>query len=128
VRLESAYSFSDTLARVRSALESKGLRIFATIDHRSAAQSVGLEMPPTTVLVYGNPTGGTPLMIAAPDFALELPLRVLIREDEHGKVYVIYNSSATLEGKHGLPVGMTEKLAPPEKVIAAAIASPSAEN
>lgn len=127
MRLESAYSFSDTLARVRTALESQGLRIFATIDHRSAAQSVGLDMPPTTVLVYGNPKGGTPLMVAAPDFALELPLRVLIREGEHGKVYVTYNSSTTLEGKQGLPAGMTAKLAPAEKVIANAIASTALE-
>lgn len=128
VRLESAYSFSDTLARLRSTLESAGLRIFATIDHRAAAQSVGLEMPPTTVLVYGNPTGGTPLMIAAPDFALELPLRVLVREGEQGKVYVTYNSSTTLEGEHGLPAGMAEKLAPAEKLIASAIAaSPAAK-
>lgn len=125
VRLESAYSFSDTLARLRSTLEGKGLRIFATIDHRAAAQSVGLDMPPTTVLIYGNPKGGTPLMVAAPDFALELPLRVLVREGEHGKTYVTFNPSTTLEGKHGLPAGMAEKLAPAEKLIAGAIGTPT---
>jgi uncharacterized protein (DUF302 family) len=125
MRLKSAYSFPDTLARVRSALEGHGFTIFATIDHRSAAQSVGLDMPPTTVLVYGNPLGGTPLMLAAPDFALELPLRVLIREGERGAVYVTLNPSKTLDGKHGLPAGMAEKLAPAEQIIASAITVPA---
>jgi uncharacterized protein (DUF302 family) len=121
VRLESAYSFFDTLARLQSILESNGFTIFATIDHRAAAHSVGLELPPTTVLVYGNPRGGTPLMLAAPDFALELPLRVLVREGQNGRVYVAYNPSTTLEGKDGLPPGMTEKLAPAEKLVGTAI-------
>lgn len=127
MQIESGYSFADTLARLRSTLESKGLRIFAAIDHRAAAESVGLAMPPTIVLVYGNPTSGTPLMISAPDFALELPLRVLVREDEHHKVYVTYNPSTTLEGKHGLPKGMAERLAGAEKLIVSAISSPSSE-
>ncbi len=122
VRLESSFSFAETLAHLRSTLENKGFTIFATIDHRKAAQSVGLDMPPTTVLIYGNPKGGTALMLAAPDFALELPLRVLVREGEHGKTYVTLNPSTSLEGKHGLPRGMTEKLAPAEKLIADAIA------
>jgi len=124
VRLESAYSFLDTLARLRSALQGKGFTIFATIDHRAGALSVGLDMPPTTVLIYGNPKGGTPLMLAAPDFALELPLRVLVREGGDGKTYVTFNPSTTLEGKHGLPAGMAEKLAPAEKVIAGAAGAP----
>ena len=121
MRLESVFSFSETLARLQSALEGKGFRIFAKIDHRAAAQSVGLAMPPTTVLVFGNPAGGTPLMLAAPDFALELPLRVLVREDASGKSYVIYNSSTTLEGRHGLPAGMAGRLAPAEGIIAGAV-------
>jgi uncharacterized protein (DUF302 family) len=128
VRIESAYPFSETLARLHSTLESKGLRVFATIDHRAAAESVGLDMPPTTVLIYGNPKGGTPLMLAAPDFALELPLRVLVREGPQGKTYVTYNPSTALEGKHELPAGMAAKLAPPEALIVDAIALPSGKN
>ncbi len=100
VRIESAFSFSDTLARLQSTLESRGFRIFAAIAHRAAAESVGLTMPPTTVLIYGNPKGGTPLMLAAPDFALELPLRVLVRGGPEGKAYVTYNPSTTLGGKY----------------------------
>ncbi len=98
------------------------------IDHRAAARSVGLRLPPTTVLVYGNPKGGTPLMLAAPDFALELPLRVLVREDQQGRVYVTYNPSTKLEGKHGLPGGMAERLASAETVIADALAAPTGQN
>lgn len=122
MRLQSAYSFGATLARLRSVLEAKGFGIFAEFDHRAAAQAVDLEMPPTTVLVYGNPRGGTPLMIAAPDFALELPLRVLVREGADGNTYVTFNPSSSLEGKHGLPAGMAARLAPPETLIAEAVA------
>jgi uncharacterized protein (DUF302 family) len=128
VRLESSYSFSDTLDHLRSVLEARGFTIFATIDHRAAAQSVGLDMPPTTVLIYGNPKGGTPLMLAAPDFALELPLKLLVRASNHGKVYVTYNSSANLEGKHGLPASMAEKLAPAEAIIANTVTAAPAKN
>ena len=124
MRLESAYSHPETLQRLRTALEGKGFRIFAEIDHRAAARSVGLDMPPTTVLVYGNPKGGTPLMLAAPDFALELPLRVLVREEET-KVIVTYNPAATLEGRHGLPAGMAGRLVPAEALVAGAIAPPA---
>ncbi len=123
MRLESAYSFSDTLSRLRASLEARGFTIFAIIDHRAAAQAVGLDMPPTTVLIYGNPKGGTPLMRAAPDFALELPLRVLVRAGEHGKIYVTFNTSASLEGRHGLPAGMAAHLASAETLIASAVAA-----
>ncbi len=76
-RLESAYPFAGTVQKLRSTLEGEGFTIFAAVDQREAAKSVGLDMPPTTLLVYGSPKGGTPLMIAAPDFGIELPLKVL---------------------------------------------------
>ena len=123
MRLESAFGFSETLQRLRAALEAKGFAIMATIDHRAAAEAVGLDMPPTTVLVYGNPRGGTPLMLAAPDFALELPLRVLVREGDGGQVYAVFNTAGTLEGKHGLPPGMAERLALRTMMIAAMLAA-----
>lgn len=121
VRLESAFGFSETIARLRAALEAKGFAIMAVIDHAAAAKAAGLAMPPTTVLIYGNPKGGTPLMLATPDFALELPLRVLVREDESGQTFVVFNPAGTLEGKHGLPAGMAKRLAPAESVIESAI-------
>ena len=122
-KLESAYPFAETLQKLQSALEAKGLTIFATIDQRAAAQSVGLDMPPTTLLVYGNPTGGTPLMLATPDFALELPLKVLVREESSGKTIVLYTPATALEGRHGLPAGMAAKLGAAEPLIAATIAA-----
>jgi uncharacterized protein (DUF302 family) len=120
-RLESAYPFADTVQKLRAALEGKGLTIFAAIDQREAARSVGLDMPPTTLLVYGNPKGGTPLMLAAPDFGLELPLKLLVREDVGGKVFVVYTPASSLEGRHGLPAGLAGKLAGAEPLIAAAV-------
>ena len=121
MKLASSYSFTDTVARVNSALTAKGMTVFATIDHQAGAHKVGLSMPPTTVLIYGNPKAGTPLMQEAPDFALDLPLRVLIREDATGHTWLVYDTAAALEGRHGLPTGMAARLAPAEKVLAAAI-------
>lgn len=86
VRLESRYTFDQTLDRVRSILTGHGFIAFAEIDQLAAARSVGLEMPPTVALIYGNPRGGTPLMVAAPDFAVELPLKVVVREGAGGAV------------------------------------------
>jgi uncharacterized protein (DUF302 family) len=117
IRVQSLYAFDDTVLRLREALESRNLRIFAVVDHRAAAQTVGMEMPPTMVLIYGNPKGGTPLMLAAPDFSLELPLKVLVREEMGGRTYVTFNPSSTLEGKHGLAFGMTKPLAAAEDLI-----------
>jgi uncharacterized protein (DUF302 family) len=124
-RLESAYPFTDTVQKLRAALEGKGFTIFAVIDQREAAKSVGLDMPQTTLLVYGNPKGGTPLMIAAPDFGLELPLKVLVREATGGQVLVVYAPASSLEGRHGLPAGLAGKLAGAESVIAAAVGAKS---
>jgi uncharacterized protein (DUF302 family) len=119
-KLKSAYPFAETVQRLRSALEDNGFTIFAVIDQREAAKSVGLEMPWTTLIVYGNPEGGTPLMLTAPDFSIELPLKVLVREDISGQVFVVYNPASSLEGKHGLPAGLSERLAGAELIISAA--------
>jgi uncharacterized protein (DUF302 family) len=121
VRLESVYSFSDTIEKLRSSLEGRGFTVFAVIDQREAARSVRLDMPPTTLIVYGNPIGGTPLMIAAPDFAIELPLKVLVREDAESKVFVVYSPASLLEGRHGLPPGLAARLGGAEPLIAAAV-------
>src|SRR4051794_19374842 len=120
-RLESAHPFADTVRKLRAALEGKGFTIFATIDQREAAMSAGLDLPPTTLLLYGNPKGGTPLMIAAPDFGIELPLKLLVREEAGGAVLVVYVPAASLEGRHGLPAGLATRLAGAELLIAEAI-------
>jgi uncharacterized protein (DUF302 family) len=121
MKLASPYSFDDTLNRLRTTLSGKGMTIFATIDHQAGARAAGLDMRPATVVVYGNPKGGTPLMQAAPDFALELPLKVLVREDEQGKTWLVYEPVSALEGRHGLPAGMTERLAPAQALLAAVV-------
>lgn len=124
IRLESSHTFSTTLERLRQALESSGFRIFATIDHRAAALEVGLDLPPTTVLIYGNPRAGTALMAATPDFALELPLRVLVRADATGKTFVTFNPASMLGGKHGLPPGLADRLGSAEKLFGTAVSAP----
>lgn len=124
-KLQSAHPFQETVERLRSALEAKGFTIFSEIDQQRAARQAGLDMPPTTLLIYGNPKGGTALMIAAPDFALELPLKVLVREEDGKDVRVLYTPSSQLEGKFGLPAGMAAKLAGAEPVIAAALGAKS---
>jgi Domain of unknown function DUF302 len=86
------------------------MTVFATIDHQAAAHAVGLDMPPTTVLIVGNPKSGTPLMLAAPDFAMDLPLRVLVREDAGGRTWLVYDTAAAFEGRHGLPANVRIRL------------------
>jgi len=120
-KLESAYPFADTVQKLRSALEEKGFRIFTVIDQREAARSVGLDMTRTTLIIYGNPKGGTPLMLTAPDFGIEMPMKVLVREGDGGKVFVVYNPAASLDGRHGLPAGLAARLGAGEPVIDAAI-------
>ena len=91
VELQSAHSFESTLQLLLDAIDAKGLTLFAHIDHAAMATSVGLTMPPTRVLIYGNPKGGTPVMVAVPQVALDLPLRLLIRQDTAGSTRVAYH-------------------------------------
>ena len=103
VTLQSAHSVEETIARIRAVLEAKQIREFALIDHSGEAAKVGLTMPKTQVLIFGNPKGGTPLMLAAPSVAIDLPLKLLVREDAAGQVWISYWSAQTLLQRHGLP-------------------------
>jgi len=103
----SPHGFDETLARLEHAIEHAGLTIFARIDHSGAARDVGLTMPPTIVLIYGNPRGGTPIMLAAPRAALDLPLRILVREGGDGRVLVGFHPIVVVM----LAAGVTEELA-----------------
>jgi uncharacterized protein (DUF302 family) len=96
VQLVSAYSFASTLTRLCDAFEGAQMTIFARIDHSAAAAQAGLSMPPTTVLIYGSPRSGTPLMLATPALGLDLPLRVLVREDVNGQTVVAYHPAAAI--------------------------------
>jgi uncharacterized protein (DUF302 family) len=111
VTLKSAHSVEETIARVRAVLEDKGIREFALIDHSGEAEKVGMTMPKTQVLIFGNPKGGTPLMLAAPSVAIDLPLKLLVREDATGAVWVNYWSAQTLLKRHGLAENFAQNIA-----------------
>jgi len=123
VELVSPDAFAPTLERIANAIESHGLTIFARIDHAAGARAVGLAMPPTVVLIYGNAKGGTPLMLASPQAALDLPLRVLVREREDGKAIVAYHPAAPLMKRAGVPDDLASRLDPAQALLAAALKS-----
>ena len=122
--LTSAYPFNDTVSKIRQAVESKGMTVFAIIDHQAAAQKAGLTMQPATVLVFGNPKAGTPLMVKDPAFALQLPLKVLITETD-GKVQVSYVPAQHLIlGSKIAPADVENTLAKAEGLIRATVSAP----
>src|ERR1700751_1048247 len=101
VVVASKYSVDDTVARLEAAFRDKGMQLFAVIDHNGEAKKVGLKMPPTKVVIFGSPKGGTPLMLAAPSLAIDLPLKGLVAEDANGKASVTYNDPEYLKDRHG---------------------------
>jgi uncharacterized protein (DUF302 family) len=121
VRIDSRYSVEETVRRLQAAIEDKGLHVFAVIDHSGEAEKVGLKMPPTKVLIFGSPKGGTPLMVVAPSLAIDLPLKALVAKDGDGKVSVKYNSAEYLQERHGVPSDLMKNLAGAAAVIAKAV-------
>lgn len=103
IRLRSEYSFEETFERLKSGVLSRGLIVFATINFSDDAEKVGLNMPPTRQLVFGNPKAGTPLMITSPSSAIDFPLRVVVAQDQDGKVWLTYNSPQYLKERHDIP-------------------------
>jgi uncharacterized protein (DUF302 family) len=103
VHLRSHHSVQETLQRLESALRAHGVSIFARIDHSGEAEKVGLRMPPTQVLIFGSPKAGTPLMVASPTLAIDLPLKALAWEDADGTVWLSYNSPEYLKQRHNVP-------------------------
>ena len=102
VTLKSSHDFAATLERLTAALEAKGVRVFARIDHAAGATSAGLELRPTTLVVFGNPVAGTPLMQAAQTAGIDLPLKALVWQDGQGAVHLTYNDPAWIAARHGL--------------------------
>ena len=98
----SKYSVPETLDRVDALLRSKGIKIFVRVDHSGEAEKAGLKMPPTQLLIFGNPKGGTPVMLAAPTAAIDLPLKALAWQDSDGKVWLSYNDPEYLKKRYGL--------------------------
>lgn len=121
IQLASHYSVDETIKRLQSAFAEKGLQMFAVIDHSGEAEKVGLKMRPTKVLIFGSPKGGTPLMVAAPSLAIDLPLRALVAEDAAEIVSVTYNDPQYLKERHGVPDELIKNLAGAGAVIAKAV-------
>ena len=107
----SKHGVAESLDRLESILKAKGITVFARIDHGAEATKVGLTMRPTALLVFGNPKAGTPLMVASPSVALDLPLKVLAWEDEKGQVWLSYNSPVYLQRRHGLKEEQVKSIA-----------------
>ena len=120
--LASAHSFDATVAKLLGALREHGIKVFATIDQQAEARAVGLAMPPTTLILFGNPRGGTPIMLAHPEAGIDLPLKVLVTESPTGRVSVIFNTATYIIERHGLAPELANNIAPAEKLLAGAIA------
>jgi uncharacterized protein (DUF302 family) len=111
IHLSSPYTVLDTLARLETIIQAKGLAILARIDHSGDAAKAGLKMRPTKLLIFGNAKAGTPLMVAAPSLAIDLPLKALAWEDEEGKVWLSYNSPDYLKKRHTIPDNLMQNIA-----------------
>jgi uncharacterized protein (DUF302 family) len=111
VHLSCPYSVAETIKRLESLVQAQGLTEFCRVDHGGAAEKAGLKMPPTQVIIFGSPKGGTPLMIAAPTLAIDLPLKALIWEDGGGKVWVSYNTAEYLKQRHNVPDELIKNIA-----------------
>ena len=120
VSIPSNHSVDETVDRLQNILRSKEITLFAIIDHSGEAAKVGMEMPPTKLLIFGNPKGGTPLMLAASSIALDLPLKILVSKDAQGKVWLSYNSPEYLKERYDLPSNLLPNIAVIETLAAQA--------
>jgi uncharacterized protein (DUF302 family) len=116
----SRHSVDETVDRLKDLLRARGLTLFALVDHSGEAAKVGLEMRPTKLVILGSPKAGTPLMLAAPSVAIDLPLKILVWEDAQANVWVSYNSPAYLEARHGIPHDLLQNIAAVEALATAA--------
>jgi len=107
----SPLSVDQTVERLRAILQAGGVTLFVVVDHSGEATKVGMSMRPTKLLIFGSPKAGTPLMVAAPSVALGLPLKILVRQDGEGQVWVSYNSPQYLQQRHGVPADLLSSLA-----------------
>jgi uncharacterized protein (DUF302 family) len=107
----SNHSVDQTVEKLKGILQAKGVMLFALVDHSGEAEKVGLKMRPTKLLIFGSPKAGTPLMLAAPSIAIDLPLKMLVWEDGKGKVWVSYNSPAYLQARHSVPQELMQNIA-----------------
>jgi uncharacterized protein (DUF302 family) len=121
IDIPSPYSVPETLARLQTLLKEKGVTVFALIDHSGEAAKAGLEMRPTQLLIFGSPKAGTPLMVATPSIAIDLPLKALAWQDAQGKVWLSYNAPEYLQQRHGLPADLLKNIAGPAALMQKAV-------
>src|ERR1700747_3105835 len=121
VDLPSKHSVDETVAKLKGILQSRGVTLFALVDHSGEAAKVGMKMRPTKLLIFGNPKGGTHVMLAAPSIAIDLPLKILIWEDAQGKVLVTYNSPGYLQKRHNLLPELLQSFVVVEALAKAAV-------
>jgi uncharacterized protein (DUF302 family) len=120
VSMKSTHSYSETVSRIRNLLQSRGLTVFASIDFSGDAGKAGLKMRPTSLVVFGNPASGTPVIVSAPSSAIDLPLKVLVSEDQNGDTWLTYNSPAYLAARHGIPQELLKNISGVEGLVRAA--------
>jgi uncharacterized protein (DUF302 family) len=111
IDISSNHSVDETVERVKGILQAKGITLFALVDHSGEAAKAGMKMRPTKLFIFGNPKGGTPVMLAAPSAAIDLPLKILVWEDVQGKVWVTYNSPSYLQQRHNIPPELLPNIA-----------------
>jgi len=107
----SNHSVEQTVDKFKNILQSKGVTLFALVDHSGEAEKAGMKMRPTKLLIFGSPKAGTPLMLAVPSIAIDLPLKLLVWEDDGGKVWISYNSPDYLKERHGLSQDLLQNIA-----------------
>ena len=111
INAPSNHSVDQTVEKLKGILQAKGVTLFALVDHSGEAERVGIKMRPTKLLIFGSPKAGTPLMLATPSIAIDLPLKILVWEDNQGKVWVSYNSTDYLQERHGVPQELLQNIA-----------------
>jgi len=110
VDIPSNHTVDQTVERLRGFLQAKGVTLFALVDHSGEAEKAGMKMSPTKLLIFGSPKAGTPVMLASPSIAIDLPLKILIWEDSNEKVWISYNSPTYLRERHGVPLELLPNL------------------
>lgn len=121
IHLPTQHSVDDIVQRLQTLLSEKSIHLFAVVDHSGEAAKAGLQMPPTKLLIFGNPKGGTPLMQATPTVAIDLPLKALVWQDGDGKVWLTYNDPAYLQHRYGFPEQLVANLSAVNGLLAKAV-------
>lgn len=116
--IRGRHSVEQTVKKLEEALREKGVKLFALIDHSGEAQKAGLQMRPTKLLIFGNPKAGTPVMLASPTIAIDLPLKILVWKDGDGQVWLSYNDAGYLQERHSIPDELLKNLGVVEQLVA----------